>query len=90
MDNVSYSQAKLLPIVPETVQDQIRFWEEETKKVTVQKVNLYSDFETVTLLKSSIAYAKELQVKLRIALLSTGAQFDVRLIFGLVSREVFW
>mmetsp|Transcript_30221 Transcript_30221/g.78094 ORF Transcript_30221/g.78094 Transcript_30221/m.78094 type:complete len:474 (-) Transcript_30221:3089-4510(-) len=55
-------QAKQVPVVPETVQDQIRFWQEETEKVTFEKVTLFSEFETVELLRQSTKYAKEMQV----------------------------
>lgn len=48
-----------VPSVPETVQDQIRLWERETKRVDLSPGYWYSNFEDVALFERSRAFAQQ-------------------------------
>lgn len=51
--------ASRIPSVPETVQDQVRLWERETRRVDDAPAFLYSNFEDATLFERSRAFAQQ-------------------------------
>lgn len=52
--------AQRIPVVPETVSDQLRLWETDRNRVELEPAYFYDDFPTVSIYEAVVQHAREL------------------------------